>query len=253
MKRNLLFALFAVLAMTACSQDTVDSNQLNNTPSSTSDTSPTFGDSRSGTTGNIKRSYNLTYSEDGNMSFMATFRVKGTWNTTVKLDPPSRLTVDGREVSDKQLISKEGATMAGMLLPILAPFAWLASGTHYFVSLGMHSPYSPVSVVFTDPNGQDHSDSITIQSPGSYSVGYASRSGFTVSTMGSGSWTAYLRAQGPGGYQSAIASSSGGNLTFSEEDLSKFSSGSATLSVENSVDEGYITKTYKFRDTLVNL
>lgn len=125
--RNLFLTPIFILAvlLSACARDTVSSDQIamkkspeapertdgSNKGSSSSGVSDGFQNN------NIRRSYSFIYAEgDGRASFLASFYLADTWTTTVKLAPPSQLVVNRTLVSSKELMSKEGAVTAGVLL-----------------------------------------------------------------------------------------------------------------------------------------
>jgi hypothetical protein len=258
----------AFLSSLACSRDTVDSDKVAPVPTTQQWDAPTSASSQTATSSGIDRSYLLTGSEDGSMSFVASFRVKGSFSKTVKLVAPSSLTVNGQAVSDSQLISKNAATTAGALLPILSPFFWLASGTNYYLNLVGANPNQAVLVEWIDPSSQVFTDSLTVPSGGSISPPFSMSPGqaatINISGGGTGDYSASLsQDEMDAGQQIILASSNSGQpVTFSAEDMGKLKNGPATLTIERNVkisldqrggNHGSGSATFKFLPVIVNL
>lgn len=253
---NLFFqaALTLTLAagLSACGMDTEDSNTI----------APTMNQNGQ-MSNNIDRNYSITFSEaDGQSSFVSTFTKSGTWLSTVRLVPPARLTVNGVALSDSQLMSREGAVTAGVLLPALSPFFFLASGTHYYTRLagGIGQVHE---MNWTDQTGRTFTDRLQLPPARVQAPATAFRqSGFTVQMYfsgGNGETSSSVRIEqraADGRLVMASASSNGGVVTIAPVELAKLSPGAATLHAEagqrqrlNSAGSGDATATltYKFR------
>ena len=228
----ILGVLVGASLLTACGQSTVDSGEVAVTPGPTGST-PSGGSSATvaARTNNIDRNYLLTFDEErGVLSFMATFRVSGTWSTTVRLSPPAELVVNGRHIGEEQLMSEGGAVMAGLVLPLFSPLFYAASGTHYFTTIPASNAFAPQSIDWTDQGGMVFHDQMQV-SPVSVSVlpqTASISSGLSVG-VGVGEYSVEITQHvGDGSYKTASARGSG-SLRFAASELKDLQPGSATL------------------------
>ena len=211
---------FAVL-LSACAQETVDSSKIAATKSSPNAV----------VTDNIDRDYILTQTEgDSRVSFFATFSMSGTWNTTVRLIAPARLVFNGSQLGEEQLISKDTAVLTGLLLPVFSPLLWAASGTHY---MGASAGQASYSILFVDQVGSQFYDQMKIYPCVLNSATADGASAYTPGAPGETEYEATLsQDHGNGNSEFASASSSNGSMSFTAEELARFTPGPATLKVE---------------------
>jgi hypothetical protein len=220
------------LGLSACSMDTTDSSKIASTRNE-----------QGQLTNNIDRRYSLTYSEaEGRSSFLGTFTMAGTWFTTVKLIAPANLVVNGRPIPERELISKENAVTAGVLLPVLSPFFFLASGTHYHANLGGGFGQTH-TMQFTDQNGQVFNDQMKIYPAALSAPPTASRNADYVASMsgpaapGESSYAVKIQQRdASGNLISAYGSTSYGSvIRISASEMSRLQPGPATVLAERSV------------------
>lgn len=243
LKLKLSLILTLTVGLVGCARDTVTSDKIAAAPSPQGENLRHQPEGARGN--NIRRNYTLIYSEgERRMTFLATFYMAGTWNTTVKLVAPAQLVVEGRHVDGRELMSRDSALVAGLLLPILSPFFALATGTNYVAQLPRSSS-SPVHIEWTDQVGQIFRDRLTMQVVSVQAPSVANRGqGLKVTVHSSlpGELSAELRRPDsvptePNVQQrSSIRTYGQGSVFFSANDLSQLSPGRATLNVEHRVD-----------------
>jgi hypothetical protein len=220
------------MGLTACGRGTIDSSQV-----------AVERTSQGVVTNNIDRDYTLSYDENsGGGSFLASFTVSGDWHTTVRLSHPSQILFNGTKLHESQLMSQEGAVLAGIILPIFSPFFFLASGTHYDASVSTYALGRPQVVEWTDQHGRVFTDSLSVY--GISNVSYQHQGKQFVVNVNIPSSSADLddvctarieQKQADGVSRSITASSASGPIIFSSTDLARLISGPATLTVERSV------------------
>lgn len=224
--------LALVFASVACGRDTVSSNTIAKTQNE-----------RGQSTNNIDRHYLLSYDEaQKGLQMSATFTMSGTWSTTVRLDPPSEVRIDGVPMMVDNGMSRDTSILLGTLFPVLSPFFWAASGTSY--RLNLHGSFQqPRFVRWTDPHGQVFQDTLQVFPFTASAPATLNKSGgFTVrvsgpAAPGSSRYAATLTQSLPDGRSVSVSGSgSGAIIVFDAADLARLEPGPAKLVVARSVD-----------------
>ncbi len=233
--RGVVCAMVAALALSGCGRGTIDSSQLAKTK-----TGPEGKASN-----NIDRSYFISFDQEENHgSVLATFSVSGDWFTTVRLSSPAQIVVNGQKLHDSQLLSQEVAVTAGLVLPILSPLFFLASGTHYSAHLPSSSLLAVQTISWTDQFGQIFTDQIKIQSAELSRIDsqISPNKEYSLEVRGQGDlgerqrYSARIEQIGADGALNSIyASSRNGSIRFAVKDLEKLTPGSAVVNIERSV------------------
>ena len=225
-------AISFATGLSACAMDTTESSKI----------APTRNE-QGQLTNNIDRNYSLTYSEGtGQMAFLGTFTLSGTWFTTVKLMAPAGLSVNGRPIADRELMSKDIARTAGLLLPVLSPFFFLASGTHYHANLNSALAQTH-AISFTDQTGKVFNDQMRVYPASISAPTTAGRGVDYVATMGGApapgenSFSIRIEQRNANGDLVIVSGSTsyGSAVRISAADMARLSAGPATVYGERSV------------------
>lgn len=244
----LQITMIAVLAssLIACGRSSIDSTFL---------TEDANGNN------NIYRSYRVDYSESKNQTMAtATFSVGNSWGSTVRLQNPAAIYVNGSPARENTDVM-DGGEVGAFYLGFIFPPAWLfmgASGTTYHKTVSGKS----ATFEFIDTTGTRFRDTAYISSLQLNIPSYAPTSGFTVQVYGA-SYGDAVRVRLSQGSISQSVYGYGTSVSVSSSDLMRFGSGyvDVTVEVESSTSiasdseslGGDIKTTYSFSSRRIQL
>lgn len=209
--------LLAVVALNliACSRGSIDSTFL---------TEDANGNN------NIYRSYRIDYKESNNQTMAtATFSVGNSWGTTVRLQNPAAIYVNGSPARENTDVL-DGGEISAFYLGFIFPPAWLfmgTSGTVYHKTVSGKS----ASFEFIDTSGTRFHDTAYVPSLSLNIPSYASTSGFAVQVYGA-SYGDTVRVRLAQGSVTQSVYGYGSSVSVTSSDLMRFGSGYVDVTVE---------------------